>query len=267
MNAAPLPGREYPGDGPTVLVIHGGPGAPGSAAGLARGLAGRFHVVEPFQRRADDRASTVACHVRDLQRVVEAHGDDGPPAVVGSSWGAMLALAHAAEHPRSVSRVALVGCGTFDLFARARLNTLLDERLTPEIHRALASLEEAVADPDERLAAMGRLIEPVYAVDHLPSDDESEPCDARGHAEAWEDMIRLQADGTYPASFAALDAPVLMLHGDHDPHPGPLIRDSLLAALPQLSYVEFPRCGHYPWRERHAREAFFDTLIPWLLQR
>jgi pimeloyl-ACP methyl ester carboxylesterase len=267
LNAAPIDARHHAGDGPTVLVLHGGPGAPGSAAGLARGLAGPLNVVEPFQRRADDRPLTVARHVADLHALVQACGGDAAPSLVGSSWGAMLALAYAAQHPRSVSRIALVGSGTFDLRARARLNTLLDERLTPELHRNLAALEDTITDPDERLAAMGRLIEPVYSVDPLPSDDESEPCDARGHAETWEDMIRLQAGGTYPAAFAAYDGPVLMLHGNHDPHPGPLIRDSLLPDLPQLRYVEFPRCGHYPWREHRAREAFFGTLIPWLLER
>lgn len=258
--------RRHRGKGPTVLVLHGGPGAPGSAAGLARGLAGPLDVVEPLQRRADERPLTVARHVDDLHTVVHACDGDAPPALVGSSWGAMLALAYAARHPRSVSRVALVGCGTFDLRARARFNAALDDRLTPEIHRALAALEDTVSDPDHRLAAMGRLVEPVYAVDHLPSDDQSEPCDARGFSETWEDMIRLQADGTYPAAFGAFDGPVLMLHGDHDPHPGPLIRDSLRPVLPQLRYVELPRCGHYPWRERHARDAFYETLIPWLLQ-
>ena len=55
-----------------------------------------------------------------------------------------------------------------------------------------------------------------------------------------------------------------MLHGAYDPHPGALIRDSLLPYLPQLEYREFARCGHYPWLERHARDEFLLELRAWL---
>ena len=36
-------------------------------------------------------------------------------------------------------------------------------------------------------------------------------------------MLRLQTEGIYPASFAAIKVPVLMVHGTFDPHPGRLI--------------------------------------------
>ena len=70
-----------------------------------------------------------------------------------------------------------------------------------------------------------------------------------------------------PACFrtdAAIRSPVVMLHGDYDPHPGPMIRDSLLPVLPDLEYVEIPKSGHDPWVEREAREPFFAALIDWL---
>lgn len=73
-------------------------------------------------------------------------------------------------------------------------------------------------------------------------------------------MLRLQADGTYPAAFAAIESPVLMLHGAFDPHPGEMIRASLAPHIRRLEYVEWERCGHYPWIERGVREQFFATL-------
>jgi pimeloyl-ACP methyl ester carboxylesterase len=77
-------------------------------------------------------------------------------------------------------------------------------------------------------------------------------------------MLRLQAEGVYPAAFAAIRSPVLMLHGDADPHPGDMIRVSLAPYLPQLEYRRLERCGHYPWLERVAREEFRTTLHAWL---
>jgi pimeloyl-ACP methyl ester carboxylesterase len=51
-----------------------------------------------------------------------------------------------------------------------------------------------------------------------------------------------------------------MLHGDEDPHPGAMIRESLLPFVPQLEYVEIGRCGHEPWRERNGREPFLAAV-------
>jgi pimeloyl-ACP methyl ester carboxylesterase len=87
------------------------------------------------------------------------------------------------------------------------------------------------------------------------------------HEETWADMARLQRDGIYPAAFAAIGAPVLMLHGNADPHPGRLISEDLRTYIPHLEYQELPKCGHSPWLERQARQAFFETLKAWLAAR
>jgi pimeloyl-ACP methyl ester carboxylesterase len=255
--------RRHGETGPPVVVLHGGPGAQGSAWGLASGLARRFRVLEPLQRRSGLAPLSVARHVEDLRALIEAELPGERPAVVGHSWGAMLALAFGASHPGHASRLALVGCGTFDPGARAALEAELARRMTPRVRAALA---EPKGDADEALAALGVLIEPLYTVEPLPPDPREPPlrCDARGHQEAWSDMEQAQALGLYPGAFAAIPYPVLMLHGAADPHPGPRIRDSLLPHLPQLEYRELANCGHYPWRERGAREAFFSSLCGWL---
>jgi pimeloyl-ACP methyl ester carboxylesterase len=84
--------------------------------------------------------------------------------------------------------------------------------------------------------------------------------DAVAHSETWADMVRLQSEGVYPAAFAAIECPVLMLHGEVDPHPGRLTRDDLRRHIPQLEYRELSKCGHSPWLERQARDEFFGCL-------
>jgi pimeloyl-ACP methyl ester carboxylesterase len=249
--------------GPRVIVLHGGPGAPGSAAGLARGLAEDFRVLEPWQRgSADGGPLTVDQHVADLLALAAAECPGEKPALVGSSWGAMLALAAAAAAPGSFGALVLVGCGTFDVAARARMEAIIAERATEGLAAAMQALNDL--DPDARLGARATLLESIYGVDMLPEEGPV-LVDARANAETWADMLRLQAEGRYPAAFAAIHAPVLMLHGAEDPHPGGRVRDSLEPHLPQLEYREWQRCGHYPWRERSAREGFFAVLRAWLL--
>ena len=135
-----------------------------------------------------------------------------------------------------------------------------------DLRRRLGRLPEAFPDPDERLRAMGNLLLPVDSYDLVTTDQEILSCDARANQETWEDMVRLQEEGVYPAAFAAIDAPVLILHGVVDPHPGRLIRASLAPSLPHLDYREWDRCGHYPWLERAVREEFFSVLREWLLR-
>jgi pimeloyl-ACP methyl ester carboxylesterase len=234
---------------------------------VARGLAGTFRVLEPFQRGSGGEPLTVARHVADLHEIVESRCAASPPALVGHSWGAMLALATAAAHPRRAGPIVLIGCGTFDRESRACLEATLAARVGDELRRRLEGLASEIADPDERLRKRAELLLPAYSCESVSTELEIDSCDARAHRETWEDMVRLQEDGTYPAAFAAIDSPVLMLHGDVDPHPGPRIRASLEPYLRRLETVELARCGHYPWLERGAREEFAGVLRSWLARK
>ncbi len=247
----------------SIVVLHGGPGAPGSASTLAQELAETHAVLEPLQRRADGKTPlTVARHVDDLEQVLAHHGTR--PVVVGHSWGAMLALAHEAAHPSSVRGIVLVGCGTFDSEARRQMNATRHGRLDAETRRRVHALEAEMPDPDARMAAMGELFVGLDSVDLVSTALGTETCDARGHHESWQDMMRLEREGAHPSAFARIAAPVLMLHGEDDPHPGPAIRDGLRPHLPALEYRELSRCGHYPWLERDAHEEFLAILRSWI---
>jgi len=235
-------------------------------APVARGLAGCFRVLEPLQRGSGGEPLTVARHLADLHQLVEQRCQGARPALVGHSWGAMLGLAYAAAHPGRVSSLVLIGCGTFDRLARARMEAKRQARIDDRLRRRLERLAEDFPDPDQRLIAMGGLFLVLDSCDLASTDQELDPCDARANRETWEDMLRLQEQGVYPAAFAAIDAPVLMLHGTVDPHPGPMIRESLQPYLPQLEYREWERCGHYPWMERAASDQFFAVLRSWLAQ-
>jgi pimeloyl-ACP methyl ester carboxylesterase len=286
----PIEVRVYGSLGPSVAVLHGGPGAPGSIASLARCLSDEFRILEPLQRRSGPVPLSVQRHVEDLAAVVR-----GPAAVVGWSWGAMLALSFAARHPALVASVALVACGTYDVASRNGYHRVMRERLgaagtreydelqrklnSPARRRlaALAGLDEYdeserhlngaedSAERDELLAALGRLAARAQAVDPIDVDEVPLlPTDARGAEETWTDAMRLQAEGIEPVIFSAIVAPVLMLHGEADPHPGRATRDVLAQYIRPLEYIEFADCGHTPWLERRARGPFLDALRRWL---
>ncbi len=231
-------------------------------APVARGLASSCRVVEPFQRGSSDERLTVARHVADLHEVINFYAECRHPVLLGASWGAMLALAYAATHPSSTGPLILVGCGTFDLAARAELQKNIAERMNDEIRARLKCTDQL--DQDERLKASAEAMMPIYSYDVRASPHEEDKVDARAHHETWDDMVRLQAEGIYPAAFATIKVPILMVHGTFDPHPGRLIFAGLRPYLPQLEYRELERCGHYPWLERAAAWAFFALVREWL---
>ncbi len=54
--------------------------------------------------------------------------------------------------------------------------------------------------------------------------------------------------------------PVVVIHGEYDPHPLEGITKPLSRILPDLRVLPLANCGHTPWLERQARERFFEIL-------
>jgi pimeloyl-ACP methyl ester carboxylesterase len=252
--------RTYGSSGPEVIVVHGGPGACGSMAPIARSLADSFRVLEPFQSGV---SATVAAHVADLHEVVESCSSRAP-ALVGHSWGAMLSLAYAASHPDSAGPIVLICSGTFDLPARNQFIINLNERKKDEGARRRYEDALKITDPNERFHELGKQTLELYSYDLATTEQEIDESEPGTGSETWDDMIRLQTEGVYPRAFAAIESPILMLHGASDPHPGQLIRASLVPHLPHLEYLEWQKCGHYPWLEKSTRPEFFSVLKSWL---
>jgi pimeloyl-ACP methyl ester carboxylesterase len=260
--------RTYGNSGPLVIVVHGGPATPGSIAPAARGLAGCCRIIEPWQCGSGSEPLTVAQHIEDLHKTIEQLCGTEKPILVGHSWGAMLILAYAAAHPDTVRALVLIGCGTFDLKARARMQENINARIDENMRQCLQNIEKEITNPGERLKKKYEVIKSVYSYDPI-SDEKEEPVkpfDQKAHKETWDDMLREQGKGVYPAAFASIKIPVLMIHGSYDPHPGKMILESLQPYIPHIQYCELDSCGHDPWYEKQARTTFFETVQTWLQQ-
>jgi pimeloyl-ACP methyl ester carboxylesterase len=185
----------------------------------------------------------------------------------------MLGLSFASRHSPAVSKLVLVGCGTYDKVARARMRDSIQQRLGPERRQRIVELEAKLVgetSPVQREAALQQIgtirsdLETYCPVGNEADQSGLLPLDPDGHTETWNDVIRLQDAGIEPQTFSQICAPVLMIHGDHDPHPGTATRDLLRRYIPHLEYLNLDRCGHEPWREQYARESFAATLCDWL---
>ena len=159
--------RHYGDSGPLVLVLHGGPAAVGDVARIAKGISGTFHAVEPWQRGSEGSPLTVARHVSDLHELATELDEDSPLAIVGHSWGAMLALCYAAEHPGEAGPIVLVGCGTFDRSSRSIMQATIKERMDDDVRDNLRRLSTQVSDPAEQFMQTFKLTRHIFDYDPL----------------------------------------------------------------------------------------------------
>jgi pimeloyl-ACP methyl ester carboxylesterase len=244
-----------------VAVLHGGPGALGSMAAVARTLSAQWGVLEPLLA-----ALSIDGQVEDLRTLLDRHAT-APVSLIGSSWGAMLGFIFAARYPDLVSKLILVGSGPYEAryavgIDHIRSNRLSDEDRRREMVLVAALNDPAVEDKDGIFAQLGRLSAQTDTYD--PIGLKAVETDLEVHfdvfAGVWPEASALRANGQLLALGEQIHCPVVAIHGDYDPHPSEGIREPLSRVLPDFRFILLQRCGHEPWIERHARDEFYRLL-------
>ncbi len=252
--------RQYGSPPHRAAVLHGGPGVPGYMAPVARELAKIVGVLEPLQS-----ANSLEGQIEELRTQLVDHGNP-PMTVIGSSWGAILALFLAVRHPELVEKAILIGSAVFDAENSDRVKTRRLERLT-QVNRArhdtiLRELTQASGDERERLfAEWADIFFEADVYDPLTRDLEVLETQPDLNEKVWLDFKVLRDRPNFLAGeFSKINVPVIVIHGEYDPHPIEGIRPFLEGCLRNVRFEMLPQCGHYPWIERRAREQFFEIL-------
>jgi pimeloyl-ACP methyl ester carboxylesterase len=243
----------------TVAVIHGGPGAPGSMAPVARALAASCGVLEPLQS-----ADTLDGQVEELRSVLDEHAAL-PVTLIGSSWGAMLSYILAARYGDRVKKLILVGSGGYSRNADTGMATRM-LRLSPAERLEVRGLMETLngdlpGSKDEALARLGQLFtEKTDTFLPLTLDTEILEVCYDVHRRVWSEAAQLRRSGDLLDLGKQIDCPVIAVHGSYDPHPAEDVRISLAAVVKDFRFVLLKNCGHYPWIERDAKARFYAVV-------
>jgi len=254
--------------GPTVVVLHGGPGASMDYLRpqfdrLATGRTLLYYDQRGGGRSEVPRATDLGwrAHVADLEAVLAGLAPR-PTCVLGFSWGGLLAVLHALEHPGSVPRLALVAPAPTYPEASAAYSAEFERRQNaPDVADARAALSASglrERDPDEfwrrafALSVSGYFKEPSRAVNLTPFRVASRAQHAVWHSLAGTDLRE---------RLGGIVADTLILHGRYDPVP--LAASEVLAArIPHARLVVFEDSGHALYAEE--TERFVATLDPFL---
>ena len=245
-----------------VAVIHGGPGAAGEMAPVARELASNRGVMEPLQT-----AASVTGQVEELKTTLEEKGNL-PITLIGYSWGAWLSLILTANYFSCVKKLILVSSGPFEEKYVPRLLETRSNRLSEiervEFQAAFQALTDSTTkDKDAALARLGALVAKTDSYDPMPHEsNETNMVDGSGDVfhDVWIEAAELRSSGKLLEYARQVRCPVVAIHGDYDPHPAAGVQAPLSIALKSFRFILLRNCGHTPWIEKQAKEAFYHTL-------
>ena len=249
--------RKYGAAPYTIAVIHGGPGAPGEMAPVARELAKDWGVLEPLQT-----ASSLSGQVEELKEVLEKNSHS-PIILIGHSWGAFLSFILTAKYPKLVKKLILISSGSFEEKYTTKLMPTRLSRLTKkeraETEKILAALEKTKID-DHTFSRFGQLMAKADAYDVLTVKNETLVCDASLFQSVWNKAAAMRKKGELLALAKEIHCPVIGIHGDYDPSPAEGVERPLSQNLDNFKFFLLKNCGHTPWIERQAKEKFYEIL-------
>jgi proline iminopeptidase len=278
---ADLYAREI-GRGQPMIVLHGGPDFDHSylVPDMDR-LADAFRLIYYDQRGRGRSADGVqpadvglASEIADLEKVRE-HFQVSPVALLGHSWGTVLALEYALQHPSRVSHLILMNPApaSRDDFLQFRKERL--ERLGGDLDRLKAVSATAAykdGDPDAVAASYrshfkGALKRPEDLEKVIASLRASFTQNGILKARAIEDRLMNEtwlANGyDLLPRLASLRIPTLVIYSDYDFIPAATAAH-ITQAIPNARMVTLTDCGHFSYLEcpaavRKDIDDFFRT--------
>jgi pimeloyl-ACP methyl ester carboxylesterase len=240
-----------------VVVIHGGPGAPGEMAPVARELCSDMGILEPLQTKG-----TVEGQVEELKSTLENNGSP-PLVVIGFSWGAWLSYIFAARYPLLVEKLVLIGSGPFEEKYAAEIMKTRMNRLGEQEKKEVLSLSVALnpnSFDDNAFGRFAKLMDKADYYELLPHDREVLTFNPDVYKRIWEQASELRASGELLKLGEKLQCPVVAIHGDYDPHPAEGVKTPLSYVVKDFRFILLKKCGHRPWLERNARDRFYSIL-------
>lgn len=243
------------------VFVHGGPGAAGEMGPVARAVSSRCGSLEPFQT-----AATLDGQIEELAGDLSAFADP-PITLIGYSWGAWLAALTAARCPELVDKLVLISSGPFEQKYVPLMAQIRQARFTAEEWAEIEQIQARLADENAidrpaLFARFGALYGKADAYDPLPDGhQESASLNPKIYHSVWNEAAGLRQTGQLLQQVRQIFCPVVAIHGDYDPHPAEGVREPLSAALPDFRFILLERCGHTPWKERHAKESFYRVLL------
>lgn len=256
------------GAGPTIIVLHGGPDFDHRylLPDMNR-LADSFRLIYYDQRGRGRSADgvvpedvTIESEIEDIESVRRHFGIESV-AVLGHSWGALLAMEYAVRHPDRVSHLVLINMAPASADDWQTFRSELLERRTAEERARMDELSSS-----ERFRRGDLEVEAEYYRLHFRPVLRPERLDAvvrrlRSEATTCDDVLRARAieQRLYEQTWMQpgydlvpklreVDARTLVLHGEHD-FVSIAAASRVAGAVPDARFAVMRAGGHFAFLE------------------
>lgn len=251
---------------PIAFVIHGGPGSDHSGFKPSMSPLAETMQLVYFDHRGQGRSAkgdparyTLDENVEDMEALRKHLGIEKIVSI-GTSYGGMVAMAHAARYPKSVEKLVLAVTAAHHGFI-PRAKAILKERGTPEQIAVCERLWNGTFETVEQHAHYYDVMGPLYAVKHNPAAAVAGR--SRGILTP-EAINRAFGPGGFLRSYdlrpelSKITAPTLILAGEKDWICAPEFSQEIHRLMPGSILNIFPNCSHS--LRTDAPEAFCATV-------
>ena len=255
------------GDGHTIVVLHGGPDFDHTylVPELDR-LAASARLIY-YDQRGRGRSAAVAAEevgieseLTDLAALTREVATD-PVALLGHSWGGVLAMEYAARYPERVSHLILMDTGPASASEWARFREYLRALRAPgeveEMAQLAATTRYAAGDVQAELDYYRIHFRSTVPAEHLEEllrrlrahFTEDTVLAARAIEQRLYAQTCLRPEYDLVPALSALPIPTLVLCGEHDFIPIEMAA-RIADAMPGARLGVIDGCGHFPYLER-----------------
>jgi len=249
--------RKYGNQPYRIGLLHGGPGASGEMKPVAERLSADFGILELLQTE-----KSVKGQIEELHQQLTSIADL-PVILIGHSWGAWLGFLFTNTYPKLISKLILIGAGSFVNKYNSDLITVRLDRLNHADKNEAQGLIQKINSGDtdiEVLKRFGELMIIADSYDYQPIENETIDLDMDIFLSVWQEASKLRDSNDLIKFSDKITCPVVAIHGDYDSHPIEGVEKPLSERLPDFKMIRLEKCGHTPWKERFARTEFYEKL-------
>jgi pimeloyl-ACP methyl ester carboxylesterase len=240
-----------------TVMLHGGPGAPGSMQQPAMVLSSKVGILEPLLNR-----TSIEEQIEELHEIIALQANT-PVKLVGHSWGAWLAWIFAACYPLITEKIILIGAGSFIEQYNVNLTQIRLSRL-PENENCEAMILTALINRGEASVSdfrrFGELMSRADSYDCEEGIRESLKFYPEVYNSVWHEAEKLRKKGELLVLGEKIRCPVIAIHGLDDPHPAEGVEKPLRKIMHDFRFIGLEKCGHYPWKEKYAKTRFYEIM-------
>lgn len=250
------------GEGPPIIVIHGGPGLTHEYllpefTELAKNHQLIFYDQRGCGRSADpfdQKLISMEQYIEDIDVIRKEFGFERI-SILGHSWGGFVALHYTLAHPENIEKLILSNC--------IPVSSEEDLLYECECMKRLAPFQEEL---DQLIASQGFMDRELNSIEmyfHILGQIccyDSEMAGRLNFKLSSDDFLYYQKVKTifhdnlfaFPYSLHQelnkIDIPTLIIHGDYDPIPLSTA-EKIHQSIPHSEFILMKQCGHFPHLE------------------